>query len=91
MKYLAIAALLPLAACVAQPVPAPEPLPDSSVCGAAGLQTLVGQPRSVLAAMTFPAPMRVIGPGMAVTMDFNPDRLNVEYDRTETITRVFCG
>jgi hypothetical protein len=80
------AALVLLAACVAPPAP-----PEGDACGAAGLQGLVGQPETVLAAMTFPAPMRVLRPGMAVTMDYSPDRLNVTLDAGGTITRVACG
>jgi hypothetical protein len=88
MKRLTITALLVLAAC--EPVvPAEEPSADA--CGASGLQDLVGQPKSVLAAMTFPAPTRVIEPGMAVTLDFRADRLNIETNAAELIARVYCG
>jgi len=62
-----------------------------NACGAAGLQTLLGQPASVLETMRFANPVRVIRPGMAVTMDFNPARLNIEVDAAEEITRISCG
>lgn len=78
---------LALAGCV-EPVP---DLPPADACGAPGLQGLVGQPRSVLAAMTFAGPVRVIEPGMAVTMDYSPNRLNIELDAGGRITRVTCG
>ena len=85
------AALSPLvlAACVTEATPPTDPMAAS--CGADGLQGLVGQHRSVLAAMTFRSPVRVIEPGMAVTMDFSPSRLNIELDATGRITRVYCG
>jgi hypothetical protein len=35
--------------------------------------------------------IRPIGPDTAVTRDFRPDRVNVEIDRNNTITRVSCG
>ena len=60
-------------------------------CGLAQVEAFVGQP---LAAVTMPArdaPLRVIRPGQAVTMDFNPSRLNVDLDENGVITRVWCG
>jgi hypothetical protein len=69
----------------------PPALPPDDACGAPGLQGLVGQPRRVLETMTFAGPVRVIEPGMAVTMDYSPNRLNIELDDEGTITRVTCG
>jgi hypothetical protein len=60
-------------------------------CGAAGLQGLIGQSRNVLAAMTFPAGTRVITPGMAITRDYRPARLNIDVDANGEITRLWCG
>jgi ABC-type Fe3+-hydroxamate transport system substrate-binding protein len=37
------------------------------------------------------ATIRVFGPNDAVTMDYRPDRLNVELGEDRTITRIFCG
>jgi hypothetical protein len=85
------AALTPLAlaACVTEVTPPTDPMAAS--CGAEGLQGLVGQHRGVLAAMTFKAPVRVIEPGMAVTMDYSPARLNIELDSVGRIARIYCG
>jgi hypothetical protein len=33
----------------------------------------------------------VIEPGMAVTLDFRADRLNIETNAAELIARVYCG
>jgi len=75
--------------------PAPELPPTPSVpgdtCGAAGLQGFVGS----VAPQPFPAPgpVRVYAQGDPVTMDHNPQRLNVVVDR-ETRQRVVslsCG
>ncbi len=61
-------------------------------CGAAGLQSLVGQGDAALAAITFPVDaVRFIEPGMAVTQDFNPERLNIIYDEAGLIAEVKCG
>lgn len=84
--------LLALAACTMETTPVtPPPMPPENACGAADLQTLVGQPASVLDTMRFAQPVRVIRPGMAVTMDYRADRLNIEIDKAERIIRVTCG
>ncbi|SPH24660.1 hypothetical protein DEA8626_03711 [Defluviimonas aquaemixtae] len=88
--FLAVATL-GLGACVATVEPEPGPGSGADACGAADLQFMVGQSEDILAAMTFPAPMRVIHPGQAVTMDYNPKRLNIEIDGVGRIARVRCG
>ena len=35
--------------------------------------------------------VRVIRPGMAVTMDYRIDRLNVDLNDKDVVTRVHCG
>ncbi|KAA2284115.1 I78 family peptidase inhibitor [Arenimonas fontis] len=35
--------------------------------------------------------VRVIRPGMAVTMDYREDRLNLEVDEQDRVTRAYCG
>lgn len=86
---LALTATAALAAC--EPVPA-EPQPDqpSDACRASAYQGLVGQPVAVLSAMTFAIGTRQIGPDDAVTTDFRPDRLNIEYGRSGRIEKVAC-
>ncbi len=88
MRLALIGVLLTGAACAE--VPPKLSGPDS--CGAPGMQYLVGQNESVLAAMTFEAGnIRVIRPGMAVTQDYRPTRLNLTLDAKGRITRVYCG
>ena len=86
--------LLPLAvsACVA-PVPPPGGGGSGSAdsCGAGALQGLVGQPESALQGMRFSQPVRVIGFGMPVTMDYARGRLNIEMGPDGRIARVWCG
>lgn len=81
-----------LAACVP---PGPEPMPPepapTDACGASAMQDLVGQPESVLMAMTFANPTRFIKPGMAVTLDFVAERLNISIGKDGRIDRVDCG
>jgi hypothetical protein len=90
-----LAVLLICSGCTAPPVtpeqPAPPPPTLATTCGADGLQSLVGRPASVLQTMRFGTTTRIIRPGMAVTMDFSPARLNIEIDAAETIVRVSCG
>ena len=77
-------------------VPVPEappalPAPVEDACGAAGLQGLVGQPARILQTMRFGVETRIIRPGMAVTMDYRPERLNIDIDANEQIIRVYCS
>ena len=96
LKTLAgFAAVLGIAGCVATPDvqegPVIDPLATENACGADDLQGLVGQKASVLETMRFSQVVRVIRPGMAVTMDFSAERLNIEVDEAEVISRVSCG
>lgn len=88
---LALATTFALTGCVPFPAPAPQPDPVENACGAAELQGLVQQPASVLETMRFRGPLRIIRPGMAVTMDFSPERLNIEVSDEDRIVRVYCG
>lgn len=90
-RVLSTVAVLGLGACVVVAGTGPEPRGEAGDCGAAALQHLVGQHESVLAAMTFPAPTRIIHPGQAVTMDYLPSRLNIEIGQDGRIIRVRCG
>jgi hypothetical protein len=60
-------------------------------CGAADLQGIVGTSVGELQAASLPENRRIIFPGMAVTMDFQPERVNVEIGSDDRIARVFCG
>jgi hypothetical protein len=63
--------------------------PDA--CGAGSLQGLVGREVAILQTMKFEGPFRLIRPGEAVTMDYNPERLNIDLDATDVISAVRCG
>lgn len=76
-----------LAACVEPPAPSE----GADACGAPDLQYLVGQPGRVLDGMRFSQEVRVIQPGSAVTMDYQPGRLNILLDAADVIEQVSCG
>lgn len=76
------------AGCVILP---PGYVDPTDACHASELQYLVGEPGSVLNGMRFSQEVRVIEYGMAVTMDYNPARLNIQLDRWDVIERVSCG
>ena len=96
MKRLSIAVLLcALAACdpVPEPAPLPTPVPPAAqdTCTAAPYAALVGQDATALERELIMRPVRVIRPGMAVTMDYRPNRLNFEVGPGGRITRIYCG
>lgn len=63
--------------------------PDA--CSASMHQDLIGQDSAVLQTMKFSQPLRVVGPGEFVTMDFNPHRLNIDISDTDVVIAVRCG
>lgn len=85
-----------LSACVfAVPTPGPAPSApaapaEGDACGAAAYQSLVGQQSP---AITLPsgATYRSYRTGDPVTMDFNENRINFEYDRRGVLVKVSCG
>ena len=96
MKPRMILFALALAGCQTATTEVPDTLDAPRVardatCGADGMAALVGQPTTVFASMTFPVGTRFIFPGMPVTMDYNPERLNFDIDGAKRITRAWCG
>lgn len=86
--------LVLLAACTQETPPEPQsklPIEDTISCGVGPDRNLVGQSVDVLAAMTFPGPVRVIRPGMLIAQDYNTKRLNLDVDSKGIIIRVWCG
>jgi hypothetical protein len=74
------------------PPPVSRPRPNDDQCGAYEAQDLVGRPRSEIPVPVLPALQRVACTTCAVTMDFNPRRLNFFYDAaTGLIKEVKCG
>ncbi len=56
-----------------------------------GPEALVGRRAESVPFDDFPFPVRVVAPGMAMTMDYSPARLTVETDAEGIITRFSCG
>ncbi|WP_137702576.1 I78 family peptidase inhibitor [Marimonas lutisalis] len=84
----ALAASLLLPGCMAESPPATQP--DETTCGAAALQSAIGQPVNSVD-LTGHDPLRILPPGSIMTMDYNPMRLNVLLDENGLITKVHCG
>lgn len=81
--------LVMLAGCDEAPAK-PEQDTAADACKAASLQVLVGQPKSVVENMDLPEATRILGPNQPVTMDFRPDRLNIEIGTDGRIKRIGC-
>ncbi len=76
---------------VETPVSMPAQEPKDS-CGARALQYLVGRPRSEAPVPVDPTRRRMTCSTCAVTMDYNPERLNIVFDLdTGIIKDVKCG
>lgn len=96
--FLIAAALLPMACApmATTPAPAPEIAMPEQPCSTEQAQGLIGQPGTAELATdalrrTGAKTVRWIRPGMAVTMDFRSDRLNIELDDANRVTRLSCG
>lgn len=91
--------VLALAACTSQPVQPAQAGPGqtgSGTCKADAVQWAVGQAgeQATLGRIwreSGAGLLRPIGPGQAVTRDFRADRVNVELDAKNVVTRVTCG
>lgn len=89
---------LAISACstsAAQPVA--TPIGDKgAICAADQLDRFKGRPASQalgaeLLAASGAKTLRWVQPGMAVTMDFRPDRVTVELDAKQQVVRATCG
>ncbi len=96
--FLLLGATLLLSGCMGlgeaeaeQPVPMPSVPDQPGTCGAGELAHLIGKDRSAISGMRFAHPLRVIAPGQPVTMDFNPDRLNIQLTKSDKIAAITCG
>lgn len=99
-----LAGTLALGACATEPPPAPTPAPEPAPapppppppppdqCGAAEAQKYVGRPRTEIPVPVRPELQRVACTTCAVTLDFNPRRLNFFFDAdTGIVKEVRCG
>ncbi|MFX0544929.1 I78 family peptidase inhibitor [Roseovarius sp. S1116L3] len=72
----------------AQPVFTPA---ASDSCGASAYSDRIGKDHKAYDFSAAGRPVRIVGPDMAMTMDYNPERLNVDIDGRGRITRIWCG
>lgn len=82
-----IASVLLMAACV---MPVEIPLTDTN-CTAEDYQSLIGEPFSAVDSLITAENVRILRPGQMATMDYLPDRLNIELDHNDRTSRVYCG
>jgi Peptidase inhibitor I78 family len=91
LACLSLTALLPLAAC-AQANITPPPFGSDIPCGADRLEALVGQPVHEIEKISWLSDtLRIIRLGDAVTEDYSEQRLNVQLDKVDRITDLWCG
>jgi hypothetical protein len=64
---------------------------EVQACNSTTLQWMVGQSQTIIAAVEITGPVRIIGVGQVVTMDYDPFRTNFYLDVADRITRVTCG
>jgi hypothetical protein len=80
-----------------EPMPIPPPRADVvTACGAEKVASFIGQKRNAvtvaeISRLSSAKAIRWISPGMAVTMDYRDDRLNVHLDDKGVIAMVNCG
>lgn len=97
IRFVAIAAALPLAACAAtsgdaEPAPAPVPATCSADVGASFVgQTATPELGAAILKATGARTLRWGPPRSAMTMDYRQDRVNVMYDDAYKIERITCG
>ena len=86
-------------ACAPAPPPEPEQFPEVGTgrrCNAGPAQSLIGrQASSAVGAealrLSGAGIMRWLRPGDIVTMEYREDRLNIELDANNRVTRLRCG
>ncbi len=99
MRFPAFILAISAVACapVAEPgQPGQPPAMGGGTCDASGAQSFVGQAATKdtgdrIVAATGARTFQWVGPDMAVTMDYRPDRVRVAYDKDMRIVSVICG
>ena len=93
---LAAIVAVPLAACAQMPLVDETPVMGAGQCNTSKLGDLIG--KTATSAVVADAQqrsmsrtVRVIKPGMAVTMDYRTDRLNIDVTDRNVVTATRCG
>lgn len=92
LPLLGLGLLVALGACAGLQKPGvPASEAAGGTCPAADHQDWVGKRVDVLNDVDLPKGARVLFPTTPATMDYREDRLNISIDKSDRITRVFCG
>lgn len=85
--------ILMLSACAQIPGPGLPPVAPiaEDTCNAAQYANLIGQDATALERVLLMGPVRVIRPGIGVTMDYSAARINFAIDESNQIARISCG
>ena len=89
--YMILPVVAALTACDAEKQPSPAPDTFAPSCGQDRFRGLVGQDAAILREVDLPRATRVVKPGMALTQDYRPARLNISIDADGIIDRVWCA
>lgn len=84
MRYVLFVSAFLISACAA-------PQQSASGCGAVALQSFVGAPVVEVASIDTGGPVRILSPGMALTGNANPERLNIFADQRSNVVALRCG
>ena len=87
-KAIFLTALIVLTAC--NQVSSPSAPVENDTCRKEELSKLLWRPEAALESVDLKN-VRVIRPGMAVTMDFRSNRTNIAIGESGRIERVYCG
>ena len=84
-----------LAGCSSQP-PAEQSAEINGTCNVDTIRGVLGQTANAkrieqVQQQANANTLRVLAPGDAATMDYNPKRLNIDIDESEVIIRLSCG
>mgnify|MGYP000530713279 CR=1 FL=1 len=102
IRYFILAGLVALAGCTGPtgpissgassgPVTGSFPTGIDNTCDGERYGTLVGQDATALERVLILGQVRVIRPGMVVTQDYRPERINFEIGTDNRVTRITCG
>ncbi|MWB76554.1 hypothetical protein GLS40_00795 [Pseudooceanicola sp. 216_PA32_1] len=91
LAFVTLAALVSLSGCIEEEKTAGTVEGDAPSCGAEDLQGIVGKAFDASLIPPETKAVRVVRPGMVVTMDYRSDRLNVELNDEDVIVKVTCG
>lgn len=98
LRVMAVLGVALLAGCGGGPADMTDPQGVTSggpvapeVCHADQFQNLIGHNESITQVVSLPSPARIYQVGAPITQDYNPQRINIQFDKARIITRVYCG